>query len=220
MILILDSSNKALTTILVGDDGNFFEGTPWQENHQKHLLPEVEKLLQEAGCKVEDLNVLACVAGPGSFTGVRLAVGTVKGFCLVNKKAKVVSINMLHLLAQKPKQKGIKNFALATKCTSTRVYCLLSLSSQTKQMVCTNGEFVRLCQQNKLKMFGFGIDELEGESLEQICIDANDYVKYVFGQIKQKKFVQPNALEPIYMALSQAEEELLKKEQHDSNPRG
>ena len=217
MILILDSSKKELTTILVDKNGRIFLGSPWQENHQKHLLPEVEKLLQSANCELDDIKTFACVAGPGSFTGVRLAVATVKGFCLVQKNAKVVAINMLDLLAKKVAKTGIKNFALATKCTSTRVYCHVNTQNKCEQFVCSNEDFVEICNKKNLAMFGFLLSELQGQKLEQVLLEANDYVEFVQQQIKAKNFVLPTALEPIYMALSQAEEELKKKENNAQN---
>lgn len=47
--------------------------------HSTTLLPAIETLLQSAFLKVEDLDLICCSAGPGSFTGVRIGCATAKG---------------------------------------------------------------------------------------------------------------------------------------------
>ena len=50
-------------------------------NHSVMLLPTVEKTLQDAGMGLADCNFFSCVVGAGSFTGIRIGLATVKGFC-------------------------------------------------------------------------------------------------------------------------------------------
>ncbi len=47
--------------------------------HSERLLPALEALLDQAGLVVQDLNGIAVVTGPGSFTGLRIGVATAKG---------------------------------------------------------------------------------------------------------------------------------------------
>ncbi len=46
---------------------------------QERLMPAVAEVLASAGCIAQELHTLAVVAGPGSFTGVRIGLATVKG---------------------------------------------------------------------------------------------------------------------------------------------
>ncbi len=48
-------------------------------SHSTTLLPAIEDLLKTSGITVKDLSLIACSAGPGSFTGVRIGVATAKG---------------------------------------------------------------------------------------------------------------------------------------------
>lgn len=50
--------------------------------HSETLMPMVDQALSAAGLSVEDVELIACVAGPGSFTGVRIGVCAAKGFAL------------------------------------------------------------------------------------------------------------------------------------------
>ncbi len=50
-------------------------------NHSVMLLETVEKTLENAGMGLADCDFFACVVGAGSFTGIRIGIATVKGFC-------------------------------------------------------------------------------------------------------------------------------------------
>ena len=47
--------------------------------HAQRLLPAIDLCLREAGLTLRELDLLACTGGPGSFTGLRIALSTVKG---------------------------------------------------------------------------------------------------------------------------------------------
>lgn len=50
--------------------------------HSRTLLPMAEHLLEGCGMAVRDLDGFAVAAGPGSFTGIRIGVATVKGLAM------------------------------------------------------------------------------------------------------------------------------------------
>lgn len=66
--------------------------------HSERLLPAVQQLLKEAGLRLSDLEAFGVVLGPGSFTGLRVGVATVKGLALATGKP-VVGVSSLHTLA-------------------------------------------------------------------------------------------------------------------------
>lgn len=53
--------------------------------HSQTLLPMVERALSDTGFSITDVDVIAVSAGPGSFTGVRIGVATVKGLAFANR---------------------------------------------------------------------------------------------------------------------------------------
>lgn len=71
------------------DDGN---------THSVKLMPLIDKLLSETNTKISDIDLFACDIGPGSFTGIRIGVSTVKAFMDVTNK-KVVGVTSLETLA-------------------------------------------------------------------------------------------------------------------------
>lgn len=50
--------------------------------HAERVMDAVEFCLAEAGLRKDELDLLACASGPGSFTGLRIAMSTVKGMSL------------------------------------------------------------------------------------------------------------------------------------------
>ena len=67
--------------------------------HSETLLPMVESALKMCGMTVEDVDLFACDEGPGSFTGVRIGVATVKGLAF-NKNKPCIGVSTLEALAQ------------------------------------------------------------------------------------------------------------------------
>jgi tRNA threonylcarbamoyladenosine biosynthesis protein TsaB len=53
--------------------------SPDVDTHSREILPSIESLVREAGIRIEDLDAIVFGQGPGSFTGLRVAVGVVQG---------------------------------------------------------------------------------------------------------------------------------------------
>ncbi len=49
-------------------------------HHAEHLAASARDLLAAAGSSVDDVDLVACTGGPGSFTGLRIGMATAKGF--------------------------------------------------------------------------------------------------------------------------------------------
>lgn len=62
------------------------------------LMPAVEALLNKAGLAVSDLDALAVVVGPGSFTGIRIGVSTVRALAYA-RDLPVICVNLCEVLA-------------------------------------------------------------------------------------------------------------------------
>lgn len=69
-----------------------------QSTHSERLMPSIHNLLEEASLKIHDLQGIALSLGPGSFTGLRIGVSTVKGLAYA-LKIPVVGVSTLEALA-------------------------------------------------------------------------------------------------------------------------
>lgn len=66
--------------------------------HSERLLPAVERLLTDAATPPESIDLFAVAVGPGSFTGLRIAIATVQGLCAALDKP-AMGISTLQALA-------------------------------------------------------------------------------------------------------------------------
>ena len=79
-ILALESSATACSVALCRDGelvAQFYQNSGL--THSRTLLPMVDSLLRSSGHTLEEVDVIAVAAGPGSFTGLRIGVATAKG---------------------------------------------------------------------------------------------------------------------------------------------
>ena len=79
-LLALDTSGPVAGVALLSEDKIVYECAAVNRmTHSVNLLPMVEEAFVRGGLTLSQLNLLAVVVGPGSFTGVRIGVSTVKG---------------------------------------------------------------------------------------------------------------------------------------------
>lgn len=83
LILALNTAEAACDIALVRDDTVLVEAKETMARGQDARLPGlVQELLDAAGVELEDLDRLAIVTGPGSFTGIRIGVAFARGLAL------------------------------------------------------------------------------------------------------------------------------------------
>lgn len=88
LLVLLKYNGKKTVRRLVGS----------QTKHSLTLMPYIEEVLEESGASLNDLDFFACVVGPGSFTGIRIGVATVKALCLATQKP-ALSVTAFDILA-------------------------------------------------------------------------------------------------------------------------
>ena len=74
-----------------------------QEDYSSWLLPAVRECLEGGGVRMEDVDAYAAAAGPGSFTGVRVALTTVKAWSEVYGK-RIAAVSRLEAMAAEASQ--------------------------------------------------------------------------------------------------------------------
>ena len=217
MLLSMDSS--AVTASVALTDGDEIIKSEFVNSgltHSETLLPMITRVME--GHKYGELDGIAITAGPGSFTGVRIGVATVKGLAF-NDDIPCFSVSTLEAIAY--------NFV-----DENAVVCAV-MDARRMQFYnavfkVENGSVERLCDdraisiedlRNDLKQYDNVIIAGDGAKLcfqnieLENCILADDDRIYqnavgVAQAAKNKKLISPKALMPVYLRQSQAEREL------------
>ena len=87
LILAFESSAKPASVALMRDGqllSQYFQCSAL--THSRTLLPMAEAMLKNAELSIEDVDMFAVAHGPGSFTGIRIGVSTVKGLAWASNK--------------------------------------------------------------------------------------------------------------------------------------
>ena len=193
--------------------------------HSQTLMPMVEKTLKDANFLIKDIELFAITNGPGSFTGVRIGIASVKGMAdALNKKC--IAVSTLEAIAEPLKNED------CIACAVMDARC-----NQVYTAIFENGN--RLCEDkavlidelgkelksyNKKVVFIGDGSVLCYEKLKDVVTNvfvADENVRYIHassigrlaeGKIKNGEMPTDSAkLVPYYLRLPQAERELNNK---------
>lgn len=106
-ILCIDTSSK-LCSVAILNDTTLINKLELDNGltHSETLMPLIKKLLDECNLSLKDINLLVSDVGPGSFTGIRIGVATVKAFS-DSLNIPCIGISSLEVLAYNVKNNGL-----------------------------------------------------------------------------------------------------------------
>ncbi|MBQ3078538.1 MAG: tRNA (adenosine(37)-N6)-threonylcarbamoyltransferase complex dimerization subunit type 1 TsaB [Clostridia bacterium] len=222
-ILSIDTSGPACSAA-VSKDGRLLEEVVMNSalTHSETLMPAVERVIESAGLDISDIDIFAAVAGPGSFTGVRIGVCAARAMAHAQNK-KCVSVNALHALAAGAYQaKGI-----ICPILDARRQQVYSAAYRYEE-----GALVRVRQDDALPLVDFIRSLPENETLyftgDGVAVHE-EAIKNLIGNravfaplharvlrassacyiasLPEAELIDPERLLPIYLRLPQAERE-------------
>ncbi len=222
-ILALDSSAVVGSVALCEDSRRVAHYTLNTGNtHSQTLLPMIESVLKSAEWEIDDLDLLAVSQGPGSFTGVRIGIATVKGLAF-GKNIPCAGVSTLEALAYNLRY---YNGILCPVMNARRAQVYNAL------FACENGVLTRLCPDRAISIAELD-EELAGmdqpvylvgdgyditlDGLEKTTVvPVPDELRYQSGYsvalcglaaYKRGESVDDTTLAPVYLRPSQAERE-------------
>lgn len=223
MLLLSVDSSAVTASAALTEDGRVIKSEFINKGltHSETLLPLIENVME--GCAYKRLDAIAVTAGPGSFTGVRIGVATVKGLAFPCD-IPCISVSTLEAIAY--------NF-IDEKAVICAVMDARRMQFYNALFKVENGRVTRLCEDRAISIEALG-EELKAYenviiagdgaelcynnlNLENIALAAEDKRWQngvgVSKAAENKKTIKAEALMPVYLRLSQAERELkLKKE--------
>ena len=230
-ILALESSAAACSAALCRDGELLAQSFQCGGlTHSRTLLPTVNDLLKNCGEQLEDVDVIAVAAGPGSFTGLRIGAATAKGLAWAGDKP-CAPCSTLESMAWPLAHLEGKLIVCAMDARRKQVYNALfrargdrleRLSPDRAVSLAELGEELKNFQESKI-VVGDGAQLCYNTLNEQIPMalapghlrmqSAWGVARAAEGLIASGGLVPAAELVPVYHRLSQAERERLEREQ-------
>ena len=220
-ILAFESSAKPASVALL-NDGKLIAQSIQCTNltHSRTLLPMAEDLLKNSETKLDEIDAFAVAYGPGSFTGIRIGISTVKGLAwALNKKC--VGVSTLEAMAWNGiTQSGI--ICCTMDARRNQVYnALFKIENNTPVRLCADRAISLedlkddLANYNqKIYIVGDGAElcynYLSEYNLHSILAPDNLRWQSAWGVAMAsltKEYYKADDLLPVYLRLSQAERE-------------
>ena len=96
-VIGIDTSTDICSVALISEKNSFTENISGK-SHSTVLLPMIDRILSKSALKIDDIDLFSVTEGPGSFTGIRIGISTVKGLALTSEK-KCIGISTLEAIA-------------------------------------------------------------------------------------------------------------------------
>jgi tRNA threonylcarbamoyladenosine biosynthesis protein TsaB len=220
IILHIDTS-AAVAAVSISTNGllSGFIQNEDQKEHASFLQPAIKKLLLQLELKIEDLDAVAAVNGPGSYTGLRVGLASAKGICYAAKK-RLLTVGSLPLMAKsalielQTTQKDVPLLCPMIDARRMEVFTAVYNSTleeiiPAQPMLINNLSFVEILLQKKLLFFGTGAPKFKEicthpnaifagqfNSLQAFCEIAHTLFK--LGQFTDLAYSEPLYLKEFY----------------------
>lgn len=191
-------------------------------NHSEKIMPIIDKVLKETGIDLKNINLIVCDKGPGSFTGIRIGVGTVIAFqdCL---NIPCIGVSSLKALAYNVRQEGIICSLIDAK--NENVYYGLFENKNNEYTQIGELEFKNInevisilkSKTSTITFVGDGViankNLIESNIPNYIFCDKNNLSSISLGIAGYEDFKKDNhtSIMPLYLRKSQAERALEEK---------
>lgn len=215
-ILAIDTSSKICSVAILEneeliDELNLDDG----KTHSENLMPLIDEVLNKNNLNIKQIEMIACCVGPGSFTGIRIGVATVKPIAEV-LNIKLASVTSLETLARNVENE--ETIVSLIDARNNQVYAGIFDKKYNKKEEYLaddiNTVIETLRKYNNIICVGNGA-ELHYDLLNQKLSDVRFVKNNVqsaqnVGKIGYKKILENNLMSadeivPIYLRKSQAE---------------
>lgn len=211
-LLAIDTSTDYLSLAVTDGAkalGRFHERSPMR--HSSLLVPMIDRLLKDVKVRLKDIDCFCVSIGPGSFTGLRIGVTTIKGFAYVLKRP-IVAVPTLDVIAD-----NVKNFrgiiCPVLDARKNKVYaCLYSSDGNAVRRI--SGYLLVPVNDLLKKTAGYDSIAFIGDAVTKLPENFSKKPPAGFSRwhpraevvarlgseyFKKRKFVSPQDLEPLYL---------------------
>lgn len=235
-VLSIDTSSK-IASIAIIEDGRVIDEMHVlsEEEHSQTLMPMIEKMFNDNNIDLDEIDLIGCSRGPGSFTGIRIGIATAKAFSDA-KNIPLIGIDSLEALAYSvviEKENNDCEILAMINAKNDNVYAATYLVNNGKLNMVKNAEIMNLTEtvsyiDFKKQVFIVGCEDedsirrlIQAEASSERAISGDDcsfeFVKDtiptaasigIAAYEKYKNGVIDEIIVPLYLRKPQAERNL------------
>jgi tRNA threonylcarbamoyladenosine biosynthesis protein TsaB len=185
------------------------------KEHAAFVQPAIKDIMASAGIRLSEIDAVAVMAGPGSYTGLRVGMASAKGLCYALNKP-LLAINTLESMAMATVMGGdldekqllcpmidARRSEVFTAIYDHSLHILL----QPEALILDNNSYTAFLDKHRVIFFGNGSDKWKAvcrhPNAEFQCVNINSaamaglsFKKYAAGD---RHFSDPAYLEPLYI---------------------
>lgn len=223
LILTIDTSGKTVSAALIDEKCILARiGLDLGKTHSQKLLPLVDSLLHLAERSLADLSAVAVTIGPGSFTGLRIGLATVKAWAQA-LSLPIVAVGTLEAAAKAAADEGYICPILDAR--KNQVYCALFQDGRQlwqPDALAPQELAKKLCRLQAPVLFcgdAVGVyDQIFADILRENFRPAAENKRFFLAEgaalLARERYMQNNVLtateiEPFYLRRSEAEVKIL-----------
>ena len=204
-IFYIDTSSSTLYSGIYSNNSlKAYVKKPLGKDMSKYALNEVNLMFERVNLKPNDIDKIIVVSGPGSFTGIRIGMTIAKIFAFSLKK-EITTISSLEAMM------------LSVNTDKIKVPIIDARRGYVYAGVYKNNNILKENQYIKLDELMSFLDSLNEEYIfitNDSKLDNLNRVKYspdilnIIKNVKDKENINPHLVEPVYLKLTEAEENL------------
>lgn len=202
--LIVNTANSNLLVQLVKDENIIIKNELSVKKHNERILSLIEEILQESNISLKEIDEFGVVIGPGSFTGIRVGIATIKAFKdATNKVAK--GVNNLELLYNLAKKNNISIVAIEGSLNSYFVAEQVNEKLYIYNRNLTEEELQELAKGKEVGCYEIS-EKMKESSINFVEIKLDyEVINKTFDNATDESLV------PVYYQLSQAENDKINR---------
>ncbi len=163
-ILALDSSTEACSVALLSDQHIVEKFEVIGRGHAEHLLPMMTSLLEENTTALEEIDLFAYGAGPGSFTGLRIGAAMMQGLALARDR-QLIAVSSLAALAAR--HQGLVLSVIDARMDQVYHGLYRVVDAAAPELIgkvgVSSADTISLVEEDKIIIAGTGWDRYKGE---------------------------------------------------------
>ena len=224
-ILSVDTSSSVCAVALLEDEELINQKILDNgKTHSENFMSLLDETLKETNISLDDIDLIVCCVGPGSFTGIRIGIASIKAIAEI-KHIKIVSVTSLESLSYNVESVDKEDIISMIDARNNQVYAgIFDFNHEKKCEYLADDinvildKILNLCSE-KIIFVGDGavfykdliLEKLRGKDIKFIDDTLNKQNAVSLGKCGYRKFLKnedikdADTINPLYLRKSQAE---------------